>query len=78
MRYIAQLTGYAVSCFLLNNVLQLHYFQYCRSNIFTLFTLGQTGYCTFVDGCLKALQWSPIVVAAPLFLKRNLFGEREN
>lgn len=71
------LVAYAVSCFLLNHVLQFHYFQYCRSNIFALFTLGQSGYCAFVEKCLQILQWSPVVVAAPMLWGRNWRREED-
>jgi hypothetical protein len=69
MRRVLHLTAYAVSCFLLNNVLQAHYYGACRSSVFALFTLGQSGYCHFIDSCLKVLQWSPVLVAAPMLLE---------
>lgn len=66
---LAPLLVYATSCFLLNNVLQYHYFNACRASIFHVFTLGESGYCAFIDKSLQALQWSPLIVAAPLLLR---------
>jgi hypothetical protein len=71
MRRVHTLLAYAVSCFLLNNVLQNHYFHVCRSSILSIFALDQGAYCQLVDRSLRALQWSPIIVAAPLLLERN-------
>jgi hypothetical protein len=68
---IRTLLAYSVSCFLLNNVLQAHYFHVCRSSIFSIFALDPGAYCQLVDRSLRALQWSPIIVAAPLLIERN-------
>jgi len=68
---IRTLLAYAVSCFLLNNVLQSHYFYVCRSSILSIFALDPGVYCQFVDKSLRALQWSPLIVAAPLLIERN-------
>lgn len=68
--HFAGLTAYAASCWLLNNVLQYHYFRMCRGTVFALFFVGQSGYCAFVDNCLFALQWSPVLVATPILLKK--------
>jgi len=71
---LAGLTAYAVSCFLLHHVLQHHYFQMCRSSIFSAFTLGSSPYCTFVDNSLRVLQWSPLLAAAPLLQQNNFLA----
>lgn len=62
------LLGYSVSCFLLHHVLQHHYWWACRSTIFSIFLTNGSTYCTLIDNSLKALQWSPVVFAIPLFL----------
>jgi hypothetical protein len=71
---IPALFAYSVSCFLLNNVLQSHYFHVCRSSVFSIFALDPSVYCQLVDRSLHALQWSPLAVAAPLLLEQHRVG----
>lgn len=66
---LTALTLYATSCWLLNNVLQHHYFHECRGSLLSIFLSDNGWYCHFVDAALKALQWSPIIVAGPILLR---------
>lgn len=63
------LSLYATSCWLLNNVLQYHYFHACRASLLSIFLSNSSWYCSLLDASLKALQWSPLIVAGPLLLK---------
>lgn len=66
--HVSALVGYSVSCYLLHHLLQHHYLWSCKSSIFTLFLADGSTYCTFLENCLRALQWSPILAAGPIFL----------
>lgn len=74
--HIGALVGYSVSCYLCHHLLQYHYLWSCKSSIFTLFLADGSTYCTFLENCLRALQWSPVLVAAPLFLNPNAIPGR--
>jgi len=71
---VAPLLGYSISCYLLNAVLQHHYFYACRSSLLSLFIADGSTYCQFIDHALKALQWSPLIVAGPLLLNTQHAG----
>lgn len=58
--------AYSICCFLLNHVLQHHYFSVCKTSLASLFALHPSAYCHFVDKTLKVLQFSPIFIATPL------------
>ena len=67
--HVAVLAAYSTSCWLLNNVLQHHYFYSCRASLLSIFLANSSWYCSFVDSALKALQWSPLIVAGPILLR---------
>jgi hypothetical protein len=65
MRYV-HVVAYAFSCALLHHLLQLHYYQSCKSSIFAAFFIEQSPYCEVVKRSLSALQWSPLIIVGAL------------
>jgi hypothetical protein len=63
LRRVAWLAAYSVSCALLHNLLQHHYFATCRASWLSFLLSDPGPYCTLVRRGLSALQWSPLVAS---------------
>ena len=61
--------AYALACSATHGLLQLHYTGYCRGSWLALFALDPSPYCALVRRSLDALQWSPLLLAAPMALR---------
>lgn len=63
---VAWLAAYSVSCALLHNLLQQHYFATCRSSWLSFLLTDPGPYCALVRRGLGALQWSPLLASGIL------------
>ena len=56
----------AVACSAAHALVQEHYVGYCRGSWLALFSVDPSPYCAFVRKSLGALQFAPLLAAAPL------------
>lgn len=71
---MVSLCAYAVSCAVLHQLLQQHYYSTCRGSWFALFSLDPGPYCAIVRKGLTALQWSPLLASGLWAPHRLLLG----
>ena len=62
---------YAVTCYLLNHVLQYHYYAACSTSLLGFLGFAPSPYCQFVDTSLKLVQWAPLAAIVP-FVNLNI------
>ena len=64
----------SISAFCLHALLLQHHISACQSSFFSMF-LSDSAYCRSVSHVLRALQWLPVMLAAPVL--RMAGPERE-
>lgn len=69
---VAGVFAYSVSCALLHQLLQTHYFGYCRGTWFAALGLDPSPYCAFVRKTISALEVSPLIATGLAAAHRRL------
>lgn len=68
---VALAVAYAMACSLAHGLLQAHYVGYCRGSWLALFSVDPSPYCALVRRSLDYLQFSPLLLVAPMMLAPN-------